>query len=77
MSTNRFLRAVLPRTDRAVSLAVEAGQVICLARGVVDIEQCFTCPSYRSYQEVSPESLVCRPTGKSALAWAPIGFVPR
>jgi hypothetical protein len=35
-----------PRVDRRI-LIIEAWQVVCPRPGLVDIEQCWTCPAYR------------------------------
>jgi hypothetical protein len=40
-------------------LAVEAGQVVCPRRGIVDIEDCFICESYRGFREGHIEGMVC------------------
>jgi hypothetical protein len=55
-------------------LAVEAGQVVCPRRGIIDIERCFTCPGYRGFREGRIETLVCsvdRATGATILPWVP------
>ena len=77
MSTNRFLRTILPRSNRAMTLATEAGQVVCPRRGIIDTEHCFACPSFRGPATADPETIVCSPTVMPALAWVPTGFVPR
>ena len=41
------------------SLCVEAGQVACPRRGIVDIEDCWICPDYRGLADGHVESLVC------------------
>jgi hypothetical protein len=40
-------------------LAVEAGQVMCPRRGVVDIEDCWVCPAYQGMGGGPLEGLVC------------------
>ena len=40
-------------------LAVEAGQVMCPRRGVVDIERCWMCPAYGGLSETYAEGVVC------------------
>lgn len=41
------------------ALRVEAGQVVCPRRGVVDIEACWICPDYRGLTDGRWESVVC------------------
>lgn len=41
------------------SLRVEAGQVVCPRRGIVDIEDCWICPEYRGLSDGQVESLIC------------------
>jgi hypothetical protein len=41
------------------ALRVEAGQVVCPRRGVVDIEACWTCPEYRGLTDGRSEHVVC------------------
>lgn len=77
MSTNVFLRTFLPRTNRTLTLATEAGQVVCPRRGVIDIENCFACSCFRGPAHAEPEMIVCSPTVTPALAHVPTGFVPR
>jgi hypothetical protein len=40
-------------------LIVEAGQVVCPRRGIVDIEQCWACPAYRGAAPGVADGLVC------------------
>jgi hypothetical protein len=47
----------LESAERA--LRVEAGQVVCPRRGVVDIEACWTCPEYRGLTDGQSEHVVC------------------
>jgi hypothetical protein len=42
------------------TLAVEAGQVVCPRRGVVDIEDCWVCPAYGGLSSSHIEGLICR-----------------
>lgn len=77
MSTNRFLRGLFPRSTRPMALTVEAGQVVCPARGVTDIEQCFACTAFRGSQTGDSDTIVCVPAVTPALAYVPAGFVPR
>ncbi len=44
-------------TERA--LRVEAGEVVCPRRGLVDIEDCWICPDYRGLSDGRVESLMC------------------
>lgn len=41
------------------ALRVEAGQVVCPRRGIVDIEDCWICPEYRGLSDGQVESLIC------------------
>jgi hypothetical protein len=52
--TNRARR----RTGERI-LAVEAGQVACPRRGIVDIEDCWACPAYRGLTGGHFEGLAC------------------
>ena len=60
----------LDRTERA--LRVEAGQVVCPRRGLVDIEDCWICPHYRGLWDGRVESLICGLTEESLASafWA-------
>jgi hypothetical protein len=73
----RFSRSSRSRTDRQLELAVECGQVVCPGRGIVDVELCFTCRSYRGMHDGSSERLVCSPATEGLLARIPFGSVPR
>ena len=77
MSTNRFLRTFLPRPTRSMTLAVEAGQVVCPRRGIIDTELCFACSAFRGSAVSDPETIVCSPAMTPSLATIPAGFVPR
>jgi hypothetical protein len=77
MSSTRFLRNLLPRSSRPLTLGVEAGQVVCPRRGVTDVEQCFACTAFRGSQTNASETIVCVPAVSTALAYVPAGFVPR
>ncbi len=77
MSSHGFLRAVLPGTNRNLTLATEAGQVVCPRRGVIDIEHCFACSSFRGPAADDPDTIVCSPTAVPGLGYVPMGFVPR
>jgi len=51
------------RSDRIPSertLAVEAGQVVCPRRGIVDLERCWRCPAYAGLSTGHIEGVVCR-----------------
>ncbi len=52
-----FLRRIYRRAERI--LIVEAGQVVCPRRGIVDIEQCWACPAYRGAAPGVADGLVC------------------
>ena len=41
-------------------LAVEAGQVVCPDRGVVDLERCWMCPAYAGLSSARIEGVICR-----------------
>ena len=41
--------------------AIEAGQVVCPHRGVVDVEDCWICPAYRGLSSGPSEGLLCAP----------------
>ena len=41
--------------------AIEAGQVVCPNRGVVDVEECWACPAYRGLSTGRTEGLICSP----------------
>ena len=69
MSTRTNLWRLAP-AERA--LRVEAGQVVCPRRGVVDIEACWICPDYRGLTEGGSESVICGLTQESlaSAVWA-------
>ena len=54
------------------ALRVEAGQVVCPRRGLVDIEACWICPDYRGLTDGRSESVVCGLTDEAlaSAAWA-------
>lgn len=47
------------RPPRERVLAVEAGQVVCPRRGIVDLESCWICPAYRGLTTGPREGLIC------------------
>ena len=53
-------------------LPVEAGQVVCPRRGVVDIEACWMCPDYRGLADGRSESVIRGLTEESlaSAVWA-------
>ena len=63
-----FLRRKHPRANERI-LAVEAGQVVCPRRGIVDIEQCWVCPAHRGGAPGVADGLLC--------VTEPITFAPR
>jgi hypothetical protein len=54
-------------------LAVEAGQVVCPRRGIVDLEDCFVCRSYRGLRDGHVEGLVCAGDEDAGFTW----FLPQ
>lgn len=40
-------------------LVVEAGQVMCPRRGIVDVEDCWICPAYRGLSGGRIERILC------------------
>ena len=61
------------RRDRAErALRVEAGHVVCPRRGLVDIQECWSCPEYRGLSDRRVESLLCGLTGETLASalWA-------
>ena len=62
-----FARPARPSLD--LELGVEAGQVVCPNRGIVDIEVCFSCPRYRGLRGRHDDRLVCavRPVGSGLI----------
>jgi hypothetical protein len=42
------------------TLVVEAGQVVCPRRGLIDIELCWACPAYDGLSTGRFEGVVCR-----------------
>lgn len=56
MKLDRSPRARPPR-ERV--LAIEAGQVVCPRRGIVDLERCWVCPAYRGLTTGRREGLIC------------------
>lgn len=55
----RSMRRSRPTKRNEQALSVEAGQVVCPRRGVVDLELCFVCPHFDGFQEGITEDLVC------------------
>lgn len=47
------------------TLAIEAGQVVCQRRGIVDIEDCWICPSYHGLSSGRIEGLICGAQGSA------------
>ena len=64
-----------PRLNpREHHLAVEAGQVVCPHRGIVDLESYWVCPAYRGLSTGRVESLLCASEStllSSATSWLP------
>ena len=42
------------------TLVVEAGQVVCPRRGLIDVELCWACPAYDGLSTRRYEGVVCR-----------------
>ena len=52
-------RSIRGRHDERV-LAIEAGQVVCPHRGIVDLERCWMCPAYVGLSTSRIEGVICR-----------------
>ena len=65
------------RQSRGLVLAVEAGQVVCPRRGVVDLEACWMCPDYRGLTTGAREGVICgtEPAFLSIAARWPVGHL--
>jgi len=65
------------RQSRGLVLAVEAGQVVCPRRGVVDLEACWMCPAYRGLTTGAREGVICgtEPAFLSIAARWPVGHL--
>ena len=48
------------RTSIERTLPVEAGQVVCPRRGIVDLERCWVCPAYVGLGTGHHEGVICR-----------------
>jgi hypothetical protein len=46
--------------SRTRILSVEAGQVVCPRRGLVDVERCWVCPAYDGWRFADGEAVACR-----------------
>jgi len=57
--TSMFRSHRQPRRPNERILTVEAGQVRCPRRGIVDIEDCWICPAYRGLTGGQGEGLAC------------------
>ena len=73
----RFTRPGRQEAGRYGALTVESGQVMCPGRGIIDIERCFFCSSYRGLADGTSERLLCAPASGTELAYIPFGTVPR
>ena len=47
------------RAPRERVLAVDAGQVVCPRRGIVDLDLCWVCPAYRGLSTGRREGVIC------------------
>jgi hypothetical protein len=65
----RARRASRPANERI--LAVEAGQVVCPRRGIVDIAECWLCPAYLGMSGGHVEGLVCSTEPVTSFAGRP------
>jgi hypothetical protein len=65
------------RPPRERVLAVEAGQVVCPRRGIVDLEMCWDCPAYRGLTTGPREGVICgtEPVFLSIAARWPVGHL--
>ena len=65
------------RQSRGLVLAVEAGQVVCPRRGVVDLESCWMCPAYGGLTAAASEGVICgmEPAFLSIAARWPVGHL--
>ncbi len=63
-----FRRQALVRIADRHTLVVEGGQVVCPARGVTDIENCWVCPGYRGQSDGPGEQIVCHGNRRTSLA---------
>ena len=57
------------RSDDRV-LVVEAGQVVCPRKGIVDMERCWVCPAYDGLSTGRFEGVICK-ADLSGLQWDP------
>ena len=55
------------KTTEQRVLTIEAGQVVCPDRGVMDVEDCWVCPAYRGLSTGPTEGLVCAPDRTASL----------
>ena len=62
-------------TDQRV-FTIEAGQVVCPNRGVMDVEDCWVCPAYRGLSTGPTEGLVCAPDRAASLNASGLGSYP-
>ena len=51
-------QATRPRNEHR-TLAVEAGEVVCPRRGIVDMERCWVCPAYGGLSTGRIEGVIC------------------
>jgi hypothetical protein len=63
--------------SRGRVLAVEAGQVVCPRRGVVDLDSCWVCPAYGGLTAGAREGVICgtEPAFLSIAARWPVGHL--
>jgi hypothetical protein len=54
------MKRVLGRSGGRIALAVEAGQVACPGRGLIDVETCFACRDYCGLIGRHSQGLLCR-----------------
>ena len=63
------LRRNRPRANQRI-LTVEAGQVVCPRRGIVDVELCWVCPAYRGGAPGVVDGLDCATEPITLAPWA-------
>jgi hypothetical protein len=57
------------------TVGVEAGQVVCPSRGVIDVETCFACGRFRGMTGARGSGLVCAGRGASWIGLSVFGVL--